>query len=212
MPLSRRRSARSQHGFTMIEVLVAILILAVGILATLGSLISAGKLTLSSQVHEAAIGFAEQQIELLRQQPFASLGMTSPLPTPSLNVNDPNFYVSPAGSSPACYQVYVDYQNAAGLIRCESFVTGGTVPSTPQTITGYTGLSGTYDIYVTSHLESATDNGCVTILALAYCLTGAEKRITVAVLPSSQSGTGARKPVWVTSIITDPNTPPLSLP
>jgi hypothetical protein len=32
------------------------------------------------------------------------------------------------------------------------------------------------------------------------------------VLPTSRPGTGTRKPIWVTSIITDPNTPPLLLP
>lgn len=209
----KHRSLRPERGFTIVEVMVAMLVLTVGILAVLGSLISAGKLTLNSQVHEAAIGFAEQQIEALRQQPFSSLGMQSPVPTPSTNVNDPNFYTQT--SPTACYNIQVNYQAGGSSIGCESFVTstiGGctacTVPSTPQTITGYQGLTGTYDTYVTSY----QDNGCVIINLLSICLTGAQKRITVAVLPTSLPGTGSRKPVWVTSIVSDPNTTPLSLP
>jgi prepilin-type N-terminal cleavage/methylation domain-containing protein len=212
--LPPRHSARAgECGFTLVEIIVAMLLLTVGVLAVLGGLISSGTLTQGSQVHEAAIGFAEQQIELLRQQSFASLGMTA-APSPSTDPNDPNFYThSATASPPSCYESQVSYQTGGSSIGCESFVTGGTVPSTAQNITGYQGLTGTYEVYVTWHQESPPNNGCVTISAAQYCLSGnAEKRIAVAVQPTSGSGTGTRKPIWVTSIITDPNTPPLLLP
>jgi prepilin-type N-terminal cleavage/methylation domain-containing protein len=212
--LATRHSERAgECGFTLVEILMAMVLLLVGVLAVLGALISSSTLTLGSQVHEAAIGFAEQQIEILRQQSFASLGMTA-APSPSTDPNDPNFYThSATASPPSCYEIQLNYQAGGSSIGCDSFVTGGTIPSTAQTITGYPGLTGTYDVYVTWHQESPPNNGCVTISSTQYCLSAnAEKRITVAVLPTSRPGTGTRKPIWVTSIITDPNTPPLLLP
>ena len=213
MPVRPQRTPAGEDGFTLVEVLVAVMVLAVGVLAVLGALIPANALTSRSQVHEAATGFAEQQIEALRQQPFASLGMTA-APSPSSTSQDPNFYVHPATGSPSnCYEIQSNYQAGGTETGCEPFVPGGSVPSTAQQITGYQGLTGTYDVYVTWHLESPTNNGCVTFDGTQFCVSSsAEKRITVAVWPTSKPGTGTRTAIWLTSIVTDPNAPALSLP
>jgi hypothetical protein len=76
-------------------------------------------------------------------------------------------------------------------------------------------LSGYYDVYVTANAENPTNsnNGCVTVETVYVCIpAGGEKRLTVAVWPSDQPGSGERKPVWVTAVVADPNVTPLTLP
>jgi type IV pilus modification protein PilV len=230
-PLRSRNCENRESGFTLVEVLVAILIVAIGIVAVFGSLASSSHLTSRSQVQEAAVGFAEQQIEKLRQQyTFASLGMSA-TPSASANTSDPNYYVSTNSGGTACYQIDDNYQGASGQRWCETFVTGSSSPAptcgatcvaaTPQTISSYPGLSGTYDIYVTWHQEAPSSllgNGCLPSgFGGGACLTGnEEKRITVAVLPSNNTGNGVspanRKPIWISSVVADPSPQAVSLP
>lgn len=225
------RLRRAEEGFSLIEVLTAAVILVVGTLFAFASLNSSTHLTYHSQAREAALGFAEQELENVRSMSYSQLGYASTnAPASSTDPNNPNYYTVAAGASGCTagpgYQIESSYQAGGSPMTddpCEMFanasngVTGGAVPWTPQTISGYPGLNGgTYDVYVTWHYESGANNGC--IVSTAICLGGAyEKRITVAVWPNGVSGTdlsgtGTRKPVWVTGIVTDPNAAALSLP
>jgi hypothetical protein len=154
--------------------------------------------------------------------PYAQLGYAGTnAPANSADPNNPNYYT--VTGPPACYDIESNYQAGGSPVGCETFantssgVTSGAVPSTPQTISGYPSLNGgTYDVYVTWHYESGANNGSVVNTTIT--LVGAyEKRITVAVWPNGVSGTdlagtGTRKPVWLSAIVTDPNAPALSLP
>jgi|GEM_PF-5742144 len=212
-------STPRDHGFTLVEVVVTILLVTVGLIAVFGALISSNQLNSGAQVREAATGFAEQQLDNLRQEAaavgYANFGMSAAPSADPGNPDDPDYYVTSVNGTP-CLAVQDDFQ-AGGTPRwCEPFQTtcsGGAacVPSTTQTISGYQGLTGTYDVYVTQHQEmpsTAQGNGCVS--GLSVCLSGAssgtadELRITIAVLPASNAGTGARKPIWVSAIITNP--------
>lgn len=57
-----------ERGFTIVEVLIAVLVLAVGLLAVFGALVSSNQLSSGAQIHEAAITFAEEQLDNLRQE------------------------------------------------------------------------------------------------------------------------------------------------
>jgi len=219
-----RTAGRRDAGFTLVEVLVAVLVLSVGILGVFGALVSANQLSSGAQVHDAAVSFAEQQLDNLRQELYAvtytNFGMSGDPTADSSNANDPNYYVSTTSAGTPCLLAQGD--SPAGW--CEPFVTQPStlcassycVPDTPQTISGYQGLTGTYDVYVTYHQElpsPGTGNGCV---SGGGCLSGPdEERITVAVLPGTTlvngvpqaipGDTGSRKPVWLSTIVTNPS-------
>jgi prepilin-type N-terminal cleavage/methylation domain-containing protein len=216
MNRARKHVRASQDGFTIIEVLAAILLVGVGVLFAIGSLVSSTHATAGAQAREAAVGFADQQIENLRQQPFSSLAMSA-APSHDAGVNSPDFFT--VGAPGTCYQIETSYQTGGTPLACEGFVVqpGGTVPAGPQPISGYPGWS--YEVYVTGHQETSTGNGCVSISAVSYCPTGAdETRITVAVSPPATSSTGGawsstpHKPIWVSAIITNPNPAAVKLP
>lgn len=206
----RHQAVRDERGMTLIELLVSIFVLAVGILGAVTVLAQGDRLSGTSQQREAAIGFAEQQLENVRQTPFASLGMNAS-PSASTDPNNPNHYVdqanAPCSSAATGYDIETNYQSGGAPTTCEPFVTGGGVQAGSQPISGYSGLTGTWYAYVTSRPEPCLSlNGVITV----NCLSNT-KRITVAVWPSSQNR-GTRKPVWVSSVVSDPNTQPLALP
>jgi prepilin-type N-terminal cleavage/methylation domain-containing protein len=58
--------ATREEGFTFIEVLVAIFVLAVGILAALGIFTRSGEASATAQRHDVAIGVASEEIEQIR--------------------------------------------------------------------------------------------------------------------------------------------------
>jgi type II secretory pathway pseudopilin PulG len=89
MHLSTRAPARSQAGFTLIEVLTASFILMVGILATLTVLTSANGSNATSQRNEVASREAEHQLEQMRGQCYGALSMTSTHPAPGTSAFDP---------------------------------------------------------------------------------------------------------------------------
>lgn len=140
------------------------------------------------------------------------------------NANDPDHYVSTTSGGNPCLIIQGDSQ----ANWCETFAPppgtcgamcapGTPLSGRPQTISGYPGLIGTYDVYVTLHQELASTssgNGCVTGVG---CLSSAgsvppEIRVTVAVLPGTKlvngalqnlpSETGSRKPLWLSTIVT----------
>ncbi|MDX6691446.1 MAG: hypothetical protein QOG15_2903 [Solirubrobacteraceae bacterium] len=82
---NRRREA----GFTLVEVLVATLVLMIAIGATLTVLTSANGSTATSQRNEVASREAEQQLEQMRGQCYGALSMKSAYPGPSANTSDP---------------------------------------------------------------------------------------------------------------------------
>jgi len=86
--------ARAQDGFTVIEVLVAAVVLMIGILAALSVLTSANGATKTSQRNEVASREAEHQLEVMRGQCYGALTMTTAHPAASADPNDPLSKVS----------------------------------------------------------------------------------------------------------------------
>jgi len=90
--LSPRSSARSVDGFGIVEVLVAILVLAVAILGLAGAFDSSRRLTLLSERRAVMSNSAQQEIERLQTYPYSELAMISK-PTHSSEKNNPDYYV-----------------------------------------------------------------------------------------------------------------------
>jgi prepilin-type N-terminal cleavage/methylation domain-containing protein len=213
-----RPSARivaKQDGFTLIETLVAMVILVTGLLATFTALNSSSHLTLTTQREQVAMTVAEQQMEQLRAISYSSIEMSS---TPSHtsdgnatgdnsgNPTNPNYWVNSSGSNlliPTNFNKETSGTLSGVSSLGEPFVTGGTI--TPTTTVSSGGYTATVYRYVTW-----MDDGCVTT-ALCTLWSATQdalhsetgKRITIAVLLSS-GGNGVSKPVWLTTDVADP--------
>ena len=85
-------SFRSDDGFTLVELLAACLLLAVGILGVVGSLDLSRKAVSRAEVREAATHRGERELERLRALPYAQLALTA-APAASGDAADPDFYV-----------------------------------------------------------------------------------------------------------------------
>jgi prepilin-type N-terminal cleavage/methylation domain-containing protein len=86
------RPSTSEAGFTIVEVLVAILILVIGALATFGLLTDAIRNTQRAKGTQVALDRAQQEIEALRSLPYQQLALTA---TPAAETNrlSPNYRV-----------------------------------------------------------------------------------------------------------------------
>jgi len=125
---------RSEHGFTLIEVLMAALILVLVIAAASALFVRGSDASLSTQRESQAISIADQEIETIREQVktdgFDSLAMSSQPSTGSSGTlandgltglgsthTDPNYFVSTGqngcGSSNAGYAIEADWDDTS---------------------------------------------------------------------------------------------------
>jgi Tfp pilus assembly protein PilV len=86
-------SPRDQGGLTIVEVLVAALILAVGIVGLISAFDSARRLSLLSERRTAMAHRAQLELERLQTHPYSELTMASK-PSHSSEKNSPDYYVN----------------------------------------------------------------------------------------------------------------------
>lgn len=86
------RFGRGEAGLTLIEVLVAALILALAAMATFGVLAAATKNAQRAKASQVALDLAQEELERLRSVPYGQLSVSS-LPTHSSSSLNPNFRV-----------------------------------------------------------------------------------------------------------------------
>jgi type II secretory pathway pseudopilin PulG len=134
--MSTRRTPTQESGFTIVEVLVATLILTIGAMTTFGLLTAATKNTQRAKASQVALNRAQQEMESLRSLPNKQLAMTA-TPEASTNPLEPNYRVSGGSfdlirqpsSSPATMVV-----NGTPLYG-PGFVAGGVVDPGPTAFT-----------------------------------------------------------------------------
>lgn len=102
-PIAHRPGWRDERGMTLIEVLMAAVILVVGILALLTVFNYSTALTSKSEREAQAGDYAEQQIELLRALPYASVALTGAGDAmwTRLKTTTDTLYVAPTGTETA---------------------------------------------------------------------------------------------------------------
>jgi prepilin-type N-terminal cleavage/methylation domain-containing protein len=83
----------NEEGFTIVEVLVAIMILAIGAMATFSLLSAATRNAQRAKASQVALEFAEQELEYLRSMEDKELALLK-APEPSPDPLNPNFRVS----------------------------------------------------------------------------------------------------------------------
>ena len=206
----RRRIARlagGSEGFTVIEVMVATLVLTVGMLSLVGAFDSGRRLSTSAEEHQTAAAIAQRELQRIEALPWASIGLTAdPTQPTGVKSTDPTYYenagpciTSGASIGPAsspCYQW--DWSTSTAL---EPLVISASADATvnPQswstTVTAggtVTRLSGKIYRFITW----VSDSHCT----LSDCGAASDyKRIVVAV-----TGTGLDKPVTLTTLVTNP--------
>jgi len=89
-----RRARQSEDGFTIVEVLVAILILSIGAMTTFSLLSAATRNSQRAKGSQVALEYAEQELEYLRSLRSEELALTEPPPPEPSNQYSPNYRVT----------------------------------------------------------------------------------------------------------------------
>jgi prepilin-type N-terminal cleavage/methylation domain-containing protein len=184
-----------EHGFTLIEVLIAVTVLSIGVGATMRVFGAAGRTTLSAQAQHVAVQHGQAELERLGTLAYGELALTGN-PMQSSDPLHPGYKVS--GTS---------FAVRAGLSEPLVLVAGaGATPKVepgPQTFAvGTAGgtITGKLYRYVTWRDETCP---------LSLCEGGENtKRLTVAVVVDAAYRSSTRPPVWVSTIVVDPATAP----
>ena len=186
-----RRLARAEDGFTLIEILVAILLLSTAVIALMGTFDHSRRTTSTAEAQGAAVQVAEKHLEEIAALPYDQIGLGA-APSSELDPDHPNYLVT--NSSPASFQYDPDAPGS------EPLVTPGSV-SNNRGSWGSDRLGGTVYAYVTW----VNDTACVA----PHCTTADAantqdyKRITVAIAADAPSAL-SKKPVVVSTIVADP--------
>lgn len=203
-----RRFISDDAGFTVIETLIAILLLTVGLMGALYGLVSTNHLNLTTQRLQAASTAAEDTMERLRATSYSSLALSS-LATHTLdgnsgsdtsgNPSDPDYWVS--GTN---LLIVTDYNQEssptlAGVSSSgEAMIGGGTANPGPVTVAsdGFTLSVYTFITWV---------NDTCDYLGVELCPTDDAKRLTVAAVLDGGGGVGANKPFWLSTVVANPD-------
>lgn len=196
--MTRRLHIRRDDGFTLVEVMVAAMILVVGLLGTLAAMDSGKRSTTASQRAQQAFAYAQGYVEQMAATKWSELALSA---TPATGAAPPRSYVTCGGGacSLAIHTDFVDSASPAptGVTSPEQVLTGGTVPPTIS----LPGGAGTAYQYVTK----ASDQ-CVMLAGAQRCPA---KRLTVAVVLTGDATHSVTQPVWISTVVTDPGVTPL---
>lgn len=190
----------AEAGFTIIEVLVAVFVLTIGIVATLGVLTAADNATSVAQQKAALVSVAQGELEELRTVPYADAGLRS-APPPSADTEAPR----------------------RGPAASEQLVLGGTIDPGPVPVS-FEGVRAKAYRYVTWRaqdcaLVNATlpgrlaDQLGIALAEVQAAITSDlcpgeqdTKRLTVVIVPTqAPSGSGLRTPVQTSTLLADPD-------
>lgn len=203
-----------EHGFTLVEMLVAVLLLSIGIVTTIGVFTSSKKLSLSAQRHEIAIHQGQRAIEYMRSVPYDDLGLSSAPAVANRLETDTNRIGYFNGVSTTDGSLFTA-RSLAGVNPAvsEHFVLTDTEPTalvnpTPQAFSvGTANISGKVYRYVTWRDEDCGVNASAAQICPGYQDT---KRITVAVTVDSNGSNDLTRPLWFSTIVLDPAAAPPS--
>jgi Tfp pilus assembly protein PilV len=190
--------ARSQSGFTTIELLLAMMVLSVGVISLVGTLDVSRRATSYSEMKEAASHMAEQQMEELRALEYAEAALDGNIvPSSSADPGNPAHYLEGGGTmyrwdqkedAPADHvaePIVIDATNGKVESTAEAWSDGRVHGQIYRYVTCATPATGTAD-----DCDSGPD-------------TSAYKRVTVAV--TVENAMGPTMPIMLSTLVSDPN-------
>jgi type II secretory pathway pseudopilin PulG len=183
-------------GFTIVEIMVAMLLLAGGILATGAVLAQTARQSTGTEARAALAHRAQQEAERLASLSYAQLGHATLPAASSANTAEPLHWYSPTP------QTYQWDRGSGGAATAEALVSSasGTVAVGP-TAWSDGRLSGRLYSFVTWVRDTRCGSGCPA--SQNY------KRVTVAVvLDAGAAGGRVTQPVYVSSLVADPRAVP----
>jgi Tfp pilus assembly protein PilV len=197
---------RQESGFMLVELLMAILILAVGVLTLMNAFDSSRRLTSVGEKQDVIAQVADQQLEKVLSLPYSQIALNAN-PSCSQYSDDPNpspnSSVSGCSSGPFTYTWSTGNSETVIVDQTNGQVTPALTETTPSP-TGGTRLK----LYVYTYVTATSDPLC------SGCVTGTSgenfRRITVAVtsnpplVTSNPGGTSLNKPVIVSSVASNP--------
>jgi prepilin-type N-terminal cleavage/methylation domain-containing protein len=188
-----------QDGFTMVELLLALVVLLVGVFGLVLGFDTSRKLSLVSERHATMAHVAQREIERLEGLPYSQLALnptvSSPTPSNSTDPANPDYHVTTA--TPLALQY--DRTNPSATETIDFDTTAGQVLPVQSWSEG--NLSGQIYDFVTWTSDPHCGGGCPA--SQNY------KRLSVAV---TMGGGLQPYPEWVSSVIADPNAAPTNGP
>jgi Tfp pilus assembly protein PilE len=133
---------RAQGGFTLVEVLVAALVLVIGIGAVAQTFNTARKLTLVSERQTSMAHRAQAELERIKSLPYSQIALTGPSSSWSSNAADYTYVSAPGGACPSAPSgaapTYQPDHSQAGSTAWPLVINGCsyTLSGTQTTVTG----------------------------------------------------------------------------
>lgn len=187
-----------ERGITVVEVVVAALILTVSALALLGITDAASRNTYRAEQSQVVVNRLQGELEQIRQLPFSEVALESAPPTstdpalPASRVSGTQFALNRSGTSPAPLAIN------GGTTPGGKTIAGGTIDPGPEDFTSGD-VSGTIYRYVVYPGAPADCAGCA---------TDDLKRVVVAVVLEETASGGERVYQEVQSEIGNPDALP----
>lgn len=206
---------RDEDGITLVEVLIAALVLTVGIVALIGAFANGRKLTLLSERRTAMVHRAQLELERLQTYPYGELAMIAE-PAHSTEASNPDYYIT--AGAPSSYQYGGSKEEAELLVvgsahkECTSTSEAeaksgcGIVEASPtgracsKNVGACEWSNGAVTGKIYDFITLHTDSTC------AKCLTKEFKRLTVVVTVKVPAGTREPAPVRISTLIAEPST------
>lgn len=191
---------RTERGFTLVELLVAVTLLTVGVTATIAVFGSSQRRTLGAQRVDVAVQSAQAEMDKLVTLKYGELALTS-APVSSSDPNNPNSRVSGTtfNVKPGLDEQLVLTPSSGLTAKVDPGPTSFTVGA------GGSAITGNVYRYVTWRDEGSCSN-----TSNALCTSTQDtKRVTVAVTLDASPTQAAPRPIWISSVIADKDaTPP----
>jgi prepilin-type N-terminal cleavage/methylation domain-containing protein len=156
-----RTGREREAGFTIVEVLVAILILGIGASTTFTLLSAATRNAQRAKASQVALEYAEQELEFLRSLEDKKLALTA-APNSSTNPNSPNNRVL-NGTFALSRQPVTNYRNLVvngGSLYGGGHVEGGTISAGPTKFSSGDVSGRVYRYIVWHNDEKCSETAC----------------------------------------------------
>ncbi|MEA2161488.1 MAG: hypothetical protein QOD66_3868 [Solirubrobacteraceae bacterium] len=220
-----RQAGGDQDGFTIIEVLVATMIMIVGVLTAMQALDASRKLTLVAERQTTIAHRAQLELERVKSLPYNQIGLSGTSASWSSTAGDYTYVgssgascpASPAGSAPTYQPDHSTGGSAATeslVIKGCSYTLGGTsTPFTTGTVAPVTAWTdGTLSGNVYDFVTWTSDPTCSqTTTSGSICATSNDyKRVTIVV--TMNGATHPSNPAVVAGFVANPSDAPTGAP